>query len=267
MADILYVRDKTGNFVPIPALVGPKGDTGDIGNLTVNGKKPESGALTLTAEDVGARPDTWTPTAADVGARPDTWTPTAADVGARPDTWTPTAADVGALGVDAQAKDSAKLGGKAPEYFTANKTSVCNGMVFNGLSSAIEGVGACTIVCRPGGLAEVHFAVTITQAPASSETDVFDFGLNRDILHIKEAPQITPIAGGVATYLRDGKLDSSLYGKSGTFEVEGQFWKPARIYNDIGSAGSWPSSMFAAGVVIVGVCFGTYEQETTQEEG
>ena len=50
----------------------------------------------LTAEDVGARPATWTPTAADVGARPNTWTPTAADVGARPNTWMPTAEDVGA---------------------------------------------------------------------------------------------------------------------------------------------------------------------------
>lgn len=36
----------------------------------------------VTAEQVGARPNTWTPTAADVGARPNTWTPTAADVGA-----------------------------------------------------------------------------------------------------------------------------------------------------------------------------------------
>lgn len=49
-----------------------------------------------TADDVGARPSTWTPTAAEVGARPITWTPTAADVGARPSTWTPTADDVGA---------------------------------------------------------------------------------------------------------------------------------------------------------------------------
>lgn len=218
---------------PVIELTIPRGDTGSLGNLTINGKAPDSASkVTLTAADVKARPDTWTPTAADVGA----------------------------LGVDAQAQDSAKLGGKAPEYYAMNKTYVCNGMIFNGLSSAIEGVGACTIVCRPGGLAEVHFAVTITQAPASSETDVFDFGLNRDILHIKEAPQITPIAGGVATYLRDAKLDSNLFGKSGTFEVEGQFWKPARVYNDDGSAGSWPSSMFAVGMVIIGTCFGTYER-------
>lgn len=51
---------------------------------------------TYTADEVGARPDTWTPTAEQVGARPNTWTPTAQDVGARPDTWTPTADQVGA---------------------------------------------------------------------------------------------------------------------------------------------------------------------------
>lgn len=50
----------------------------------------------VTAAQVGARPNTWTPTAEQVGARPDTWTPTAEEVGARPDTWTPTAAEVGA---------------------------------------------------------------------------------------------------------------------------------------------------------------------------
>lgn len=50
----------------------------------------------LTAEDVGARPNTWTPTAEDVGARPNDWMPTAEEVGARPNTWTPSAEDVGA---------------------------------------------------------------------------------------------------------------------------------------------------------------------------
>jgi hypothetical protein len=50
-----------------------------------------------SAEEVGARPNTWMPTAADVGARPITWTPTAAEVGARPSSWTPTAAEVGAV--------------------------------------------------------------------------------------------------------------------------------------------------------------------------
>ena len=88
---------------------------------TVNGKAL-SADIELDAEDVGARPDNWTPSAADVGAVPtsrtvngkalsnninlsasdvgaraNTWMPSAADVGARPDTWMPDADDVGAL--------------------------------------------------------------------------------------------------------------------------------------------------------------------------
>lgn len=51
----------------------------------------------VTASQVGARPNTWTPTASEVGARPNTWTPTASEVGARPNTWTPTASEVGAV--------------------------------------------------------------------------------------------------------------------------------------------------------------------------
>ena len=61
----------------------------------------------VTAEQVGARPSTWTPTATEVGAVPTTRTVngkalsadislTATDVGARANTWMPTATDVGA---------------------------------------------------------------------------------------------------------------------------------------------------------------------------
>lgn len=46
---------------------------------SVNGK---GGAVTLDADAVGARPNTWMPTYSDVGARPATWTPTYTDVGA-----------------------------------------------------------------------------------------------------------------------------------------------------------------------------------------
>lgn len=63
---------------------------------SVNGK---TGAVTLNADDVGARADDWMPTAAEVGARADDWMPTAAEVGALPDTYTPpnqTAEQVGA---------------------------------------------------------------------------------------------------------------------------------------------------------------------------
>ena len=121
--------------------VGEGVEITEDGTLNVNGFVPETRTvngkalnqdISLSASDVGARPNTWTPSAADVGAmpavsggstgqlltktaggtawqnkpaytadevgaRPDTWTPTAEQVGARPDTWTPSAADVGAV--------------------------------------------------------------------------------------------------------------------------------------------------------------------------
>ena len=48
---------------------------------SVNGK---TGAVQLSAADVGARPNTWMPSAGDVGARPNTWLPTVAEIGAAP---------------------------------------------------------------------------------------------------------------------------------------------------------------------------------------
>lgn len=97
------------------------GTTGQLLTKTADGTAWQNKPA-YTAEEVGARPDTWTPTAEDVGARPNTWTPSAADVGAvpttrtvngqalsaditldagdvgaRPSTWTPSAADVGAV--------------------------------------------------------------------------------------------------------------------------------------------------------------------------
>ena len=53
------------------------------GVATVAGVHPDAnGNVALNAQNVGARPDDWTPTAEDVGARPDDWTPSANDVGA-----------------------------------------------------------------------------------------------------------------------------------------------------------------------------------------
>lgn len=63
------------------------GQNGSGAVSTVCSKAPDAtGNVALSADDVGARADTWTPTAEDVGARPSTWTPTAADVGAIPNT-------------------------------------------------------------------------------------------------------------------------------------------------------------------------------------
>jgi hypothetical protein len=78
--------------------------SGEAPVQSVNG---ETGAVHLTASDVGARSASWMPTASQVGAVPVERTVNgkalsgdivlnAEDVGARPDTWTPTYSDVGA---------------------------------------------------------------------------------------------------------------------------------------------------------------------------
>ena len=54
---------------PVIELTIPRGDTGSMGALTINGKAPDAaGKVELTAADVGARADDWMPTAEDVGA-------------------------------------------------------------------------------------------------------------------------------------------------------------------------------------------------------
>jgi hypothetical protein len=65
----------------------------EVVNTHVANKKNPHG---VTAEQVGARPNTWMPTAAEVKARPETWMPTAEEVGARPNNWMPNASQVGA---------------------------------------------------------------------------------------------------------------------------------------------------------------------------
>lgn len=47
MFDLRVPRGKTGPQ-------GPKGETGSINNLTINGKAPENGSVTLTPSDIGA---------------------------------------------------------------------------------------------------------------------------------------------------------------------------------------------------------------------
>lgn len=74
---------------------GPRGLKGDVNISSVNGK---TGVVQLTAEDVGALPNTTVipSTAAEVNARADDWLPTAEEVGARANDWLPTPAEIGA---------------------------------------------------------------------------------------------------------------------------------------------------------------------------
>ena len=105
------ITPQTGDYTAEMVGAVSESDVGvanGVATLDASGKLTSTQKPTYTADEVGARPSTWTPSAADVGAVPTSRTVngkalsqdislSASDVGARPDTWTPSAADVGAL--------------------------------------------------------------------------------------------------------------------------------------------------------------------------
>ena len=104
---------------PVIHLTIPRGDVGNIGALTINGKAPDgSGAVALTAEDVGALAEGGT--AAD-----------SSKLGG-------VAASGYALKTDT-APDSIKLGGKAPEYYVQPRNLLDNSDFTNLVAQA--GIG------------------------------------------------------------------------------------------------------------------------------
>lgn len=87
---------------PVIHLTIPRGETGRIENLTINGKPVESGTITLTPGDLGAA------SAQEVSQLKD-------DLAAEQTARVEGLAEK--LGKTETAADSAKLGGKAPEYY------------------------------------------------------------------------------------------------------------------------------------------------------
>ncbi|MGN1021623.1 MAG: hypothetical protein ACI4O7_14770 [Aristaeellaceae bacterium] len=137
---------ETVDGVKVLTIGVPKGDKGDKGDQgekgdpgrdgdgavsTVNGIASVDGNVTLTAQDVGARPDTWVPTAGDVGALPDTYTPPVTSVNGQTGAVVLTAEDVGALPTGGTAADSGKLGGQAPGYYMSPESLIDNGYMPN----------------------------------------------------------------------------------------------------------------------------------------
>lgn len=162
------------------------------------------------------------------------------------------------LGKAETAADSAKLDGQVADYYKAT-VMTAKGSLLNSDESAITGHGTAMIILHPGRIAEIVFSIKITNAPSETETNVFNFGLNRDILTNKYGvPRITPIEGGVCRFIKDRAINDNMTEYGGTFQTYIQFWKPARIYDVSGDAGAWPTRMFAVGDRIEGVCYGTY---------
>lgn len=97
---VLYIRSKeTGRFEPVKTIKGDKGDTGAVEGIEYWEDAPRAnGTASPGVSDLMARGDHVhpMPTAQEIGARPDSWVPTPQEVGARPGSWVPTPSEVGA---------------------------------------------------------------------------------------------------------------------------------------------------------------------------
>lgn len=51
MSSILQIKDANGNWVPIPAITGPKGDTGEKGDKGDTGPKGDPGDMAVSVYD------------------------------------------------------------------------------------------------------------------------------------------------------------------------------------------------------------------------
>ena len=124
-----WLQDYNGDMAKIDAFAGQKGQASGLASLDSSGKLAQM------------------PTAADVAAVPTTRkinnkvlssdiTLTAADVGARPDTWTPTAAEVGAVASTEKAQPNGvatlDASGNLAQNLSSSKSITANGVTNNG---------------------------------------------------------------------------------------------------------------------------------------
>ena len=108
------------------------------------------------------------------------------------------------------------------------------------------------------GIARIDFNIRISVDETTP--NVGTWGINRDYFTALTGKTITPLEGGVVTYYNNEQIYASRVDFGGTFLVSGQFWKPARVYDDGGvkKVGGWVSSNFASGQRFIGTCYGTY---------
>jgi hypothetical protein len=66
------------------SIEGAGADAKATGDAIKGHTEDKNNPHNVTAEQVGARPDTWMPTASEVGARPKTWMPTPGEIGVAP---------------------------------------------------------------------------------------------------------------------------------------------------------------------------------------
>lgn len=130
-------------------------------------------------------------------------------------------------------------------------------VLLNALNGTLRGFGSA-MVTMSGGIARIDFNLKISVD--ESGAGVTTFGINRDYFTALTGKEITPLAGGVVTYYNNEQVYANRVDFGGTFMQNGQFWQPARVYDDNGTkkVGGWSSHNFASGQRFIGTCYGTY---------
>lgn len=130
-------------------------------------------------------------------------------------------------------------------------------VLLNVMGGTLRGFGSATVYMQ-NGIARIDFNIKVSVNETVS--NVGTWGINRDYFTALTGKTITPLEGGVVTYYNNEQIYASRVDFGGTFLVTGQFWKPARVYDDNGTkkVGGWNSNVFASGDRFIGTCFGTY---------
>lgn len=134
----------------------------------------------------------------------------------------------------------------------------CSGYLINSFEGEIEGYGRATVTLKDG-VAEIKFSARIH---TNTMTPTFNWGLNRDLLHIllPDLPVITPINtnSNLQFFAANGTALIDLMGYGAMASGENQFWIPARMYQLDGGTGIWSSDRFPVNSYITGTVYGTY---------
>lgn len=219
------------------SIVGQAADakaTGDAIKEHIDDKNNPHG---LTAEQIGARADDWTPTASDVGA-------------------VPTSRTVNGKALSADITLSAADVGAAPAVATSGIYSVTGPIATSG--GTCRASGAATLYVNSDGVVRIDYAVKITEVGTS--TSHVDAGIDIDLMRAQNAniPEITPLYGGTCVYYTvDGIAAPNANGYGGMHRVSETRWCWSRIYTAEGAAGTWTDSLFSsAHGIITGTCYG-----------
>lgn len=137
-----------------------------------------------------------------------------------------------------------------------------SGQILNAINSYMYGIGIANIIIFNNSLAKIEVNLLTSPIVNDDGTTNFDscfyYGIDQNIFKNNlNIPTITPIQGGsLLIYDADtNSLNTTAMGYGGCWQSINQRWVPARVYERIGTVGSWPISNMQNKRLIV-TCYG-----------